>query len=470
MSLHNKIVSILIIFSFLFTSVAPLCSATEVKGKCGADCSYTLSNEGVLYISGTGTVTKKFNDDEQINRKIKKVVIEEGIEKIDEKCFADLRYQKMEISLPDSLKEIGKYAFSFFWASDIQFPKNLKKIDDYAFEDNYLECVVLPDSIEELGMYVFAGGKYIKAVHLPNRLTTIPAVSFSGCSQLKTIEWPQDLKHIGERAFENCSFKNFKIPDTVKSVSASAFYNCSQLKKIIVGKSVQKISKKFVANCFSLKKIVNLSKTNISLDTLKGKRNWYVGKKKVTKLKSGKTTKAVYRKYKIKYVLDGGKVKGKQPKSYTYRQKTKLPIKAKKRGYTFLGWYIYAKNDWECFPQYIPEKLYGTLKAKAIFKKYKVSSSKGRIKVTVKDKNYGKKGYKKDSDAYYFRYSENKDMSNAAIVVFTAPYGNGLSKKLEKGKTYYVQVTKYFEPYMEDSEDYEEPFCGWHCKRKIKIK
>ena len=61
-------------------------------------------------------------------------------------------------------------------------------------------------------------------------------------------------------------------------------------------------------------------------------------------------------------------------------------------------------------------------------------------------------------------------MSNATVVVFTAPYGNGLSKRLEKGKTYYVQITRYFEPYMEDSEDYEEPFCGWHCKRKIKIK
>ena len=53
--------------------------------------------------------------------------------------------------------------------------------------------------------------------------------------------------------------------------------------------------------------------------------------------------------------------------------------------------------------------------------------------MTVKDKSYGKTGYKKSSDAYY------------------------------------VQITRYFEPYMEDSEDYEEPFCGWHCKRKIKI-
>ncbi len=470
MKLYNKIVSIVLAFSIFAISAAPIYSAAEVKGRCGLDCTYTLSDDGLLYISGTGTITKKFNEDEQINKKIRKITIEDGIQKIGEKSFANLMYQKMDISLPNSLIEIGKDAFNFSWTSDIQFPKNLKKIGDNAFEDNYLQYVVLPDSLEELGIFAFAGGKYIKEVHFPANMTTIPAVSFSGCLKLKTIEWPQKLKKIEERAFENCNFEKFKIPDTVESVGRSAFYNCSRLKTITVGKSVREISKNFVENCFSLKKIVNLSKTAIPLDTLKGKRNWYVGKKKVAKLKSGKTAKATFRKYKIKYALDGGKVTGKKPKTYRYRQKTKLPKKAKKKGYTFIGWYIYTLNDWECFPECIPEKLFGTLKVKAIFKKYKVSSSNGRIKVTVKDKSFGKKGYKKSSDAYYFRYSENKDMSNATVVVFTAPYGNGLSKRLEKGKTYYVQITRYFEPYMEDSEDYEEPFCGWHCKRKIKIK
>ncbi len=100
---------------------------------------------------------------------------------------------------------------------------------------------------------------------------------------------------------------------------------------------MREISKNFVESCFSLKKIVNLSKTAIPLDTLKGKRNWYVGKKKVAKLKSGKTAKAIFRKYKIKYALDGGKVTGKKPKTYRYRQKTKLPKKAKKRAILLLG-------------------------------------------------------------------------------------------------------------------------------------
>ena len=114
--------------------------------------------------------------------------------------------------------------------------------------------------------------------------------------------------------------------------------------------------------------------------------------------------------------------------------------------------------------------MYGTLTVSALFKKYKVESVNGKIKVTVKDVVYGKKNYTKSADAYFFRYSENKDMSDSSVVVYTAPYGKGMSKKLKKGKTYYVEISRYFEPYMEDSEDFEEPFCGWHCKRSVTIK
>lgn len=263
-----------------------------------------------------------------------------------------------------------------------------------------------------------------------------------------------------------------EIPDSVKIIDKRAFAKCRKLETITIGSSAQKVSEKFAYNCYALKKIVNHSQASIPLDTMKGKRNWYTGGKKVTKLKPGKTAKCSYQKYKIKYKLDGGKIVGKKTKTYTYHQKDVLPKKVKKKGYTFIGWFISAKNDWDIFPKYVPKKLYGDLMAKALLKKYKVTSSDGRIKVTVQDASYGKKGYYKDIDAYYFRYSENEDMSGAIYegASYTAPYGKGLTKrKLEKGKTYYVQISRYIEIYFEDSEDYEDPDWGWHCKRAVTI-
>lgn len=192
MKLYNKMAYILLAISIFVLSAAPIYSAAEQKGKCGSDCTYTLSDDGSLRINGIGTITKKFNEDEQIKERIGKIIIEDGIEKIGEKCFADLRYQKMDVSLPDSLTEIGEMAFYHSWVSGIQFPENLKKIGDYAFEDNYFERVFLPDSLEELGIYAFAGGKYIKEIRFPSHMTTIPAVSFAECLKLQTIEWPKN--------------------------------------------------------------------------------------------------------------------------------------------------------------------------------------------------------------------------------------------------------------------------------------
>lgn len=444
----KKVVSVILTFSILFNSAAPVSRAAEVSGKCGADCDYVLSADGVLSISGTGSITKKFNEDEQINKLIKKIVIHEGVTKIDQETFKGMNYQKIEVELPDTLTEIG----------------------EGAFENSSLERIVLPESLKKLGIYAFAGINNIKKVHFPQCLTKISAVSFANCTSLKSIEWPEMLTQIDERAFEYCNFSTVKIPDTVKTIKADAFNGCARLKIVTIGKSVKKVSPRFAVNCYALKKIVNNSNVSIALDTLKGKRNWYVGKKKVTKLKPGKTAKAVYKKYKIKYKLNGGKIVGKKPKSYVYRQKARLPKKARKKGYTFIGWYVSGKNDWQCFPEYIDSKMYGTLTVSALFKKYKVESVNGKIKVTVKDAAYGKKNYSKSADAYFFRYSENKDMSDSSVVVYTAPYGKGVSKKLKKGKTYYVEISRYFEPYMEDSEDFEEPFCGWHCKRSVTIK
>ena len=310
----------------------------------------------------------------------------------------------------------------------------------------------------------------METAYLPDNMKKIPSGFFSECVKLQKVVWPSNLTKISAYAFSNCNFDKFHVPDTVKEIDQGAFYCCEKLKTITIGKSVKKVSKDFISGCYSLKRIVNHSKATISLEDMNKKRYWYVAGKKVTKLKPGKTATAKYRSYRIKYQLNGGKVKGKSPKKYTYRARTKLPKVVKKKGYTFFGWNLVAKNDWELCKYEVPAKLYGTLKAEAVLKKYKVTSDHGRIKVTVKDGQYKKKGYKKSTDRYYYRYSETKDMTNAKYVLSTAPYGKGLSGKLKKGKTYYVEASRYLELYLEDSEDFAAPSWGWLGKKKITIR
>ncbi len=443
--LYKKYVSMMVVMALLLCLTIPAKVNAESRQPCGPDAWYELSEDGTLVISGTGEITKKFGEDESVKYKVKKIVMEEGIEKIGERAFAFCNAK--EVDLPQTLKKMGKQAFYY----------------------TLIKTVNIPQSVSEYGKDIFMHSD-VETAYLPDNMKEIPSGFFSECVKLQKVVWPSNLTKISAYAFSNCNFDKFYVPDTVKKIDQGAFYCCEKLKTITIGKSVQKVSKDFISGCYSLKRIVNHSKATISLEDMNKKRYWYVAGKKVTKLKPGKTATAKYRSYRIKYQLNGGKVKGKSPKKYTYRARTKLPKVVKKKGYTFFGWNLVAKNDWELCKYEVPAKLYGTLKAEAVLKKYKVTSDHGRIKVTVKDSQYKKKGYKKSTDRYYYRYSETKDMTNAKYVLSTAPYGKGLSGKLKKGKTYYVEASRYLELYLEDSEDLAAPSWGWLGKKKITIR
>ena len=435
----------MVVMALLLCLTMPAKVNAESRQPCGPDAWYELSEDGTLVISGTGEITKKFGEDSAVQHKIKKIIMEEGIEKI------------------------GERAFAFCNAKEVDLPQTLKKIGEQAFYYTLIKTVNIPQAVSEYGKDIFMHSD-VETAYLPDNMKEIPSGFFSECVKLQKVVWPSNLKKISAYAFSNCNFDKFHVPDTVKKIDQGAFYCCEKLKTITIGKSVKKVSKDFISGCYSLKRIVNHSKATISLEDMNKKRYWYVAGKKVTKLKPGKTATAKYRSYRIKYQLNGGKVKGKSPKKYTYRARTKLPKVVKKKGYTFFGWNLVAKNDWELCKYEVPAKLYGTLKAEAVLKKYKVTSDHGRIKVTVKDSQHKKKGYKKSTDRYYYRYSETKDMTNAKYVLSTAPYGKGLSGKLKKGKTYYVEASRYLELYLEDSEDLAAPSWGWLGKKKITIR
>ena len=435
----------MVVMALLLCLTMPAKVNAESRQPCGPDAWYELSEDGTLVISGTGEITKKFGEDSAVQHKIKKIIMEEGIEKIGERAFAFCNAK--EVDLPQTLKKMGKQAFYY----------------------TLIKTVNIPQSVSEYGKDIFTHSD-VETAYLPDNMKEIPSGFFSECVKLQKVVWPSNLTKISAYAFSNCNFDKFHVPDTVKNIDQGAFYYCEKLKTITIGKSVKKVSKDFISGCYSLKRIVNHSKATISLEDMNKKRYWYVAGKKVTKLKPGKTATAKYQSYRIKYQLNGGKVKGKSPKKYTYRARTKLPKVVKKKGYTFFGWNLVAKNDWELCKYEVPAKLYGTLKAEAVLKKYKVTSDHGRIKVTVKDSQYKKKGYKKSTDRYYYRYSETKDMTNAKYVLSTAPYGKGLSGKLKKGKTYYVEASRYLELYLEDSEDLAAPSWGWLGKKKITIR
>jgi hypothetical protein len=176
-----------------------------------------------------------------------------------------------------------------------------------------------------------------------------------------------------------------------------AFSSCQYLSTLTVGKGLQKTSKKYLDASIGLRKIVNLSGISLPLPSFGKKMTWYVDQKKSSSLQPGKTAYGKGKKYKISYSLNKGKIKGKKVKSHEFGKDTKLP-NAYRKGYTFIGWTVWAKEDFACLASSIANSFYGSeIYVDANFKKYKVTSKNRRISVLVRDPDYKKKGYKKST-------------------------------------------------------------------------
>jgi len=102
-----------------------------------------------------------------------------------------------------------------------------------------LKSVELPQSVAEIGAYAF-NKTAIEEITIPDGIREIKANTFSSCDKLRKIVLPQTVTAIGTQAFANCtSVEEIKIPQNVQTVDAEAFWGCTALKSLVYGGSAQ---------------------------------------------------------------------------------------------------------------------------------------------------------------------------------------------------------------------------------------
>ena len=137
----KKITVTVIIMALLFTfsacagfTVEPAAATSGTEetegGDDTGDMSWELSDDGVLEISGSGTVSAVPVD----KTAVKKIVIGDGFDKIDAGAFAGMS-EAVKVSIPDSVKEIGEEAFKDCKKIEsLEIPDSVKSIADSAFD------------------------------------------------------------------------------------------------------------------------------------------------------------------------------------------------------------------------------------------------------------------------------------------------------------------------------------------------
>ena len=213
-------------------------------GKCGDNLTWTIGNDEVLTISGTGRIPDYNTSYGEKNTapwygyayQIKKVVLGSGVQNIGNDAFAGC-YCMTDITIPDGVTSIGDSAFDGCSAlTEISIPGTVSSIGDSVFSGcSALTEISIPDTVSSIGDSAFSRCSALTEISIPSTVSSIGSYAFSGCA-LREVEIPQGITSIQTRTFQYCTqLTKITIPDSVTSVEICAFDNCPVLKTVYYG-------------------------------------------------------------------------------------------------------------------------------------------------------------------------------------------------------------------------------------------
>lgn len=195
-------------------------------GTCGEGAEYTLDENGMLTITGNGSIDfgafRGFGKEDD-KRVIKKVVISSGMIGIGNFAFENCSDLK-SVEIPASVTSIGSAAFKDC--------SGLESMNIDEANTTYENPEGSNAIVEKSSKTLVAGCKNTK---IPDDVKIIGAYAFCGCSDLKSIEIPDNVSEIQVAAFDDCSnLTAIHIPAGVDKIALGVFMGCSNLNSITI--------------------------------------------------------------------------------------------------------------------------------------------------------------------------------------------------------------------------------------------
>ncbi|MBQ3939817.1 MAG: leucine-rich repeat protein [Oscillospiraceae bacterium] len=214
MKILNTAAALLLSFS-LFGVPMPV-SAETAQNRCGDRITWSFDGADTLTLSGSGRMWdfEVYSDPDNPELpaqtppvsipwtayadRIRRVRVEGDIENIGIKAFRGL-YAAEEIILPDSVREIG--GFAFYECTGLQaltLPDGLTAIGENGISHTGIREITLPDAIRQLGREAFSGNQSLTAVRIPEVPLEIGDACFAFCPALTEIAVPDAALSVGQ--------------------------------------------------------------------------------------------------------------------------------------------------------------------------------------------------------------------------------------------------------------------------------
>ena len=293
LSLFFCLIMVMIVFAIVpFEAYTEENEIVEIGASSGTtgECTWTLSSDGVLTISGNGEMENYLYECGPWGDQIIEVVIENGVTDIGENAFT-LCENLTSITIPDSVTSISDWAFMNCTSlTGLTIPNSVTSIGGGAFE--YCTCltsIAIPHSLRSIGGWAFGYCTGLTEITIPDSVTSIGTGAFTDCSGLVSIAVdnkntvydsrdncnaiietdtnklitgckntviPDSVMSIGVYAFSGCTgLTSITIPNSVTSIGGCAFWCCTELTSVTIQDSVTSIGFKAFEDCTNLKDV-----------------------------------------------------------------------------------------------------------------------------------------------------------------------------------------------------------------------
>lgn len=149
------------------------------------------------------------------------------------------------LTFPNKMHDIFAYAFSSCSnLHSVSLSNSTKNIGDFAFAQCGIKTLEFPENIDIIGEYAFANCAQLKTANILAANAIIKEGAFANCLSLEKILFRNPLKSIGSRAFMKCvSLHDVVFPTVDNSlVAKETFRGCSSLQEVFISEGIEEIA------------------------------------------------------------------------------------------------------------------------------------------------------------------------------------------------------------------------------------
>ncbi|MCR5687115.1 MAG: leucine-rich repeat domain-containing protein [Lachnospiraceae bacterium] len=190
--------------------------------------------------------------------------------------YASYSGDEPEVNIPSGIKRIGNRAFyKNGTLSSVSMPNSVTDIGEFAFARSSLSSIDLPEGVRNIGYAAFYTCPNLASVSIPSSVSHIDLGAFDNTPYLedwkdhpdgdflivgdgvllayggygKTVSVPEGVKHIAAGAFAHKNgIEKAVIPGTVEDIGEEAFCDCTGLRELILSEGIKNIGDRAFKN------------------------------------------------------------------------------------------------------------------------------------------------------------------------------------------------------------------------------